>query len=284
MPEIVPISLLDAATALDGTEQVPVTKDGVTVRTTSQDIADLAEIPTQVSLISTQVPYTAAANTNGAAFDISMSGLSTQQVGTSTFPAKDFATHLGGLDRNLVASAASTNSSAAVYNSQLGLSVYRAFSGGEGGGFSMGWVFGFVAQASGQRAFCGAVPRNSDPCLSGDPSAKANILGVGKDAADTNLQFMHNDASGVATKVDLGVDFTTLLGKALRLELSVLSGGASASYRLTDLETDTEYTGTVTTNLPAADEALNPHCGVNTGAGSSAISAAVNMYTVLKST
>jgi hypothetical protein len=41
MPDIVRISELTAAAALDGTEVVPVVQDGTTVRTTAQAIADL---------------------------------------------------------------------------------------------------------------------------------------------------------------------------------------------------------------------------------------------------
>ena len=40
-----------------------------------------------------------------------------------------------------------------------------------------------------------------------DPSTLTNICGMGYDAADTNIQFMHNDGAGRATKIDLGAAF-----------------------------------------------------------------------------
>ena len=40
--------------------------------------------------------------------------------------------------------------------------------------------------------------------LAGDPSAFVNCAMIGKDTADANWHFMHNDATGVATKVDTG--------------------------------------------------------------------------------
>ena len=40
-----------------------------------------------------------------------------------------------------------------------------------------------------------------------NPSTLANIVGMGWDSADTNVQIMTNDASGTATKIDLGASF-----------------------------------------------------------------------------
>jgi hypothetical protein len=34
-----------------------------------------------------------------------------------------------------------------------------------------------------------------------------NCIGIGSDALDTNLQIFHNDATGTATKIDLGSNF-----------------------------------------------------------------------------
>lgn len=54
-----------------------------------------------------------------------------------------------------------------------------------------------------RRFFMGLVGGSSAP-TDVQPSSIANIVGVGYDAADTNWQLMYNDASGTATKVDLG--------------------------------------------------------------------------------
>mgnify|MGYP000365593319 CR=1 FL=1 len=40
-----------------------------------------------------------------------------------------------------------------------------------------------------------------------DPSTLLNCVGIGKDASDTNLHVIHNDGTGVATKIDLGDNF-----------------------------------------------------------------------------
>lgn len=45
------------------------------------------------------------------------------------------------------------------------------------------------------------------PSDTGEPSAYKNIIGMGWDLTDTNIQFMHNDHLGTATKIDLGPSF-----------------------------------------------------------------------------
>lgn len=49
--------------------------------------------------------------------------------------------------------------------------------------------------------------------LAGEASAYTNMVGIGKDAADANWQFMYNDASGTATKINttIAVNATDVL-------------------------------------------------------------------------
>lgn len=77
------------------------------------------------------------------------------------------------------------------------------FSGGGGRGTFM---FSLPTYAAGERMFVGYSTSNGVP--SGDPSAFLNgiaTLGLGKDAADTTLQFMYASAGGVIQKVSTGV-------------------------------------------------------------------------------
>lgn len=67
MPENKKISQLDAASALDGTEIVPVTQNGTTVKTTAQDIADLSAGPENAILSDTTGITGASQLTNGVA-------------------------------------------------------------------------------------------------------------------------------------------------------------------------------------------------------------------------
>jgi hypothetical protein len=71
------------------------------------------------------------------------------------------------------------------------------------GGFNCKWIFGTgAAPLSGSQRFAGLT--STGTILAGDPSTdRANIVGMGKDAADTNWHMMHRLASGTTVKVDL---------------------------------------------------------------------------------
>ena len=118
------------------------------------------------------------------------------------------------------------------------------------------------------RAFCGM---NGSTAAPGDaePSGRPNICGMGWDAADTNIQFMHNDSSGVATKIDLGASFpvpTTDRDNIYEVAMFSPPGVTqSVTYRVRNLVTGAEATGTVTTNLPATTTALNPYAYFSVG-------------------
>jgi len=94
-------------------------------------------------------------------------------------------------------------------------------------------------------------------------STLTNLIGVGNDGADTNLQIIHNDASGTATKIDLGVDFPAnrTAGAASTTMYSVTLYNAPASntvkYMVVNNETGAVAMGEITTNLPATTQGLN---------------------------
>jgi hypothetical protein len=91
-----------------------------------------------------------------------------------------------------------------------------------------------------------------------DPSTFTNIIGVGMDAADTNLQIMHNDAAGNATKISLGVSFPESTNLALyELALYCASGSSVVNYEVVNLNSGIETSGQITTNLPAVNTLLS---------------------------
>jgi hypothetical protein len=51
--------------------------------------------------------------------------------------------------------------------------------------------------------------QGSAAVLGGQPSALTNLFAIGFDNSDTNLHLLHNDGSGAATKVDLGLSRVT---------------------------------------------------------------------------
>lgn len=87
-----------------------------------------------------------------------------------------------------------------------------------------------------------------------NPSTLTSIIGVAADTGDTNLQIIHNDASGLCTKIDLGSAFpanTSSLDFYL-VKFEFLTSG-NVTITVTNLETNTVSTNTISTNKDAID-------------------------------
>lgn len=143
------------------------------------------------------------------------------------------------------------------------------------GGFSMAMRWGqSTGAASTTRAFVGM--RDSVIPTDVDPSTLTNICGMGWDASDTNIQFIHNDGSGTATKIDLGASFPKpTANQADVYELAMFSPpngvAQSVGYRITNLATGAVATGFVTTNLPSGITLLTTSAYISVGGVSSVI-------------
>jgi len=94
-------------------------------------------------------------------------------------------------------------------------------------------------------------------------STLINCIGVGSEAADTNLQIFHNDATGTCTKVDLGAALPAnrTAGAISTTVYSVLiynaPGTNDVKVKVTNAETGVSVENTLSTNLPAATQGLN---------------------------
>ena len=94
-------------------------------------------------------------------------------------------------------------------------------------------------------------------------STLTNLIGVGNDGVDTNLQIIHNDSTGTATKIDLGANFPAnrTVGAVSTTVYSVTLYNAPASndvkYMVVNNETGAVAMGTISTNLPATTQGLN---------------------------
>ena len=123
------------------------------------------------------------------------------------------------------------------------------------------------------RAFCGMQASTGAP-TDVEPSTIANHIGMGWDAADTNIQFMRRDGA-TTTKIDLGASFpvpTADNTKAYELVMYSPPGTTqSVSYQITDLISGAVTTGTVTTLLPTATTFLAPSVWMSVGGTSSVI-------------
>jgi hypothetical protein len=144
------------------------------------------------------------------------------------------------------------------------------------GGFFFIWRWGVGrgATTATHRAFAGLRGAAAAP-TDVNPSTLLNMCGMGYDAADTNIQFMRNDGTGAATKIDLGASFPKpSVNDATMYEIAMFAPPGttqSLTYLVTNLATGATATGTVTTDLPATTTLLNPDAYVSVGGTSSVI-------------
>jgi hypothetical protein len=142
---------------------------------------------------------------------------------------------------------------------------------------SAGGTNWFVPNA---RQFCGLASVGTILGISSTTTLESqiNIIGLGSDATDTNLQIFHNDASGTATKIDLGATFpanksgAVANGEVYTLELFNDYLTTSVKYRVTKVSTGENTTGTITTNLPASNVPLAPQVVRTSGSTSQNVS------------
>jgi hypothetical protein len=142
---------------------------------------------------------------------------------------------------------------------------------------SAGGTNWFVPNA---RQFCGLASVGTILGISSTTTVESqiNIIGLGSDATDTNLQIFHNDASGTATKIDLGATFpanktgAVANGEVYTLELFNDYLSTSVKYRVTKVSTGENTTGTITTNLPASTTPLAPQIVRTSGSTSQNVS------------
>jgi hypothetical protein len=176
----------------------------------------------------------------------------------------------------LVTTAATT--AVAGFRSNNGWWTLGATTAGDGG-FLMTYTWGpatGVATTT-HRAFAGMRPVATPTDV--EPSSLTNICGMGWDAADAHIQFLHNDGSGAATKIDLGAAFpvpTVDRTSVYRLTMFAPPGPTqSLGYLVEDLVSGATASGTVTTNLPATSQVLAMHNYMSVGGTSSVIGIAV---------
>lgn len=147
------------------------------------------------------------------------------------------------------------------------------------GGFHMicRWGPATGVSTTTNRAFVGMANTTGAP-TDVEPSTITNMIGMGWDAADTNIQLMYRGA-GAVTKIDLGASFpvpTADRTKAYEIALFSPPGTTqSVSYEVTDLATGAVATGTITTNLPSTTTLLAPRGWMSVGGTSSVIGVAL---------
>jgi len=119
------------------------------------------------------------------------------------------------------------------------------------GGFFFYTRCGFDVWTNGGRFFAGMATATT--VISADPSALNNTVGFCVDAADNGaISFLTRGTS--ATKVSTGLTISSNKGYDIFIFNAPNSG--TIGYRIIDINTGTEFSGTTTTNVPAAGTGL----------------------------
>lgn len=127
------------------------------------------------------------------------------------------------------------------------------------------------AVSASMRWFMGATTGISAP-TNVDPASLTDNIGIGSNG-NANVQLYYNDASGVATQLDLGANFPALTANvAYELILYAAPGGASILWKVRRLDAAFTATGTISTNLPTAATFLMPNCWCTNNADASVVS------------
>jgi hypothetical protein len=172
---------------------------------------------------------------------------------------------------------ASTSAVAGWRYPNLGWTVGGA-AAGEGGFFYVcRWGPATGVATTTNRAFVGMANTTAAP-TDVEPSTITNIVGMGWDAADANIQIMHRGTAAI-TKVNLGASFpvpTTDRTKAYELVMFSPPGSTqSVSYTVTDLGTGATASGTINTNMPTTTTLLTQRGWMSVGGTSSVIGIAL---------
>ncbi len=154
------------------------------------------------------------------------------------------------------------------------------------GGFNYRCAWGPAAYSipSTHRALCGLLNVATAP-TDVEPSTMVNGIWMGWDAADTNVQIMHNDGTGTATKIDLGASFAVPTGTdnnvVYLLELySPNESTQSVEYHVIKYNAATRSpaasaSGTITTDLPSVTTLLTHRVWGSAGGTSAQIGIAL---------
>ncbi|MFO1201058.1 MAG: DUF2793 domain-containing protein [Tabrizicola sp.] len=206
-------------------------------------------------------------------------GLSPTTVGTATSAALSVGSRRVRLRRieYLVTTAATT--AVAGWRSNASNYTVGGTNAWEGGFYAVMYAGPSTGVTNASHRFFMGMLSNAAAPTDVNPSTLLRMVGIGYDAADTQVQVMSNDATGAATKIALGASFPKPNADrsfTYRLELYSPPGSTqSVSYRATYLETGAVAEGTLTADLPGTSDLLQPYTYVSVGGVSSVVGMAL---------
>jgi hypothetical protein len=157
-------------------------------------------------------------------------------------------------------------------------------------GFKMCVTFGVSDTGfnTGARQFYGMTASTASLGLSSTVTVESllNVIGIGSDASDTNLQIFHNDGSGTATKIDLGSNFPAnrtsgdVATDFFVFEIYNPFNSNTVYYKVASLENNFTVEGSITTNLPSDTTPITIQACRTSGSSSNACSFDISQLTL----
>ena len=199
-------------------------------------------------------------------------------VGTVSHPALNASNIVTQTSRWVNTSATITNSAA-----ECRVAATRVWMGNSPGlgGFFHRTRFSFESTVALQRAFIGFASVATAISVTQVISALTNIVGIGFDSSETTLSIYSNDATGTATKINLGANFpSNSVSTMFDLTLFCPPNGTSIFYEVKNLVSDISASGELTTDIPANTTFLAYHAYMaNGGTSASVILGLSKIYT-----
>jgi hypothetical protein len=209
----------------------------------------------------------------GTATTISSVGYTFGGAGTISHPALASTSMWESMRRARIATTSTAGNSASI-RSTVPL-LWRGNASGLGG-FFYSCRFGVATTTANQRMFCG-LTISTTAFGNANPSTLFNLVGVGNDSADTNLQVMHNDGSGAATKVNLGATYPAKTANIpYEFMMFAAPNASSIEWRMIRLDTAAETSGTITTDMPSNTTVLSFQAWMNNGTTAAAAHLEIN--------
>lgn len=131
-----------------------------------------------------------------------------------------------------------------------------------------------------QRLFAGVA--NVATITDVEPSSLINILGFGFDSADANIQFMHNDNAGTATKVNTGIAVpTTDRSHVYDIGIYCAPGSTTIYFFIEELVSGATYSNSISSaDIPAAAAWVAPYAYSSVGGVSNVIGLSFHGITI----
>lgn len=184
-------------------------------------------------------------------------GTAVTNVGTLTTPALSTGSVLNSTRRTLI-TAAATTAGTLISQRAAATIMWRGNAAGLGG-FVYGERFSLAVLVAGQRAFVGisdstAAPTNIDPTTSTTPGK----IGLAVNTNTGNWNLVYNVTGTTPNVLALGANFPVNVTDILDLVLFSPPNGTYIGYRVKNMTSGVEVSGTLTTNIPSNTTFLLP--------------------------